>query len=235
MEVEQISKLRSSNGKKCLNFLHIPKVAGTTVEVTGKEDSNNIEWGKYDKVLTCKHPFKHQPPQNENQTDCLLADGESCPLWHTPPSADAVLAASYAGCDTFCIVRHPVDRMFSEFRWQANIMGLPCDVDSFRKWIKENLQTKKSKPFTQDCHFVPQFDYVFSQDHRVQYCKHIIDFDNMEAEFNALMRRYDIPITLRSRENAPDIPCEFQIPSHLRNRITNAYRADCKAFHFKDC
>merc|ERR1712217_136306 len=99
-----------------------PKVAGTSIEKLARANTNKIEWGKYDKVLTCKHPFKHMPPQNENQTDCRLDDGESCPLWHTPPRVDAVLAAAYAGCDTFCIVRHPVDRMLSEFRWQASIL-----------------------------------------------------------------------------------------------------------------
>ena len=109
-------------GSRCLKFIHIPKTAGSAVEIVGKRFKRaKITWGYLDRhSLRCT---------NQTITDrdipfyfrtCCLPDNSkklACSIWHYPPSADPLLAATYAKCATFCVVRDPIRRFLSEYFW----------------------------------------------------------------------------------------------------------------------
>jgi len=231
--------MHSRSGKKCLNFLHIPKTAGTSIEMTAiksRRHPSDPLWGAFNHSIKCERPLTCPGGLRRKPTCCYMGNGSAlkkgssyCSAWHVPPSEDKETARSYAnGCDTFCVVRHPASRAVSEF-----MHGLgKCDVGGFAQWLRGSAAPGLD-PYRRDCHLVPQIRYVFSADHAQQYCQHILRYDNLEAEFNALMQSFDIPLKLTPNKYLAR-PCHINFTQEIHGLIAAAYKDDFdeKAFHF---
>ena len=83
-----------------LQFVHIAKNAGTTIEDVAWK-YHGIKWGRRAKYATSSAP---------------LATG-NCPSWHLPPRLNP---GTYRGKTVFCVVRDPRSRLLSEFLWRQH-------------------------------------------------------------------------------------------------------------------
>lgn len=61
----------------------------------------------------------------------------------------------------FAVVRHPLDRLFSEYRYQRRKAGLHFSrTVSFGTWVRFNLLRTKHNRHYRDSHFLPQVYFI---------------------------------------------------------------------------
>lgn len=171
-----------------LQFVHIPKAAGTAIENVGEE--NGTRWGA--KLMW------HEECDN-------LKGVEKCSPWHLPPSW-LNEPNFYMGSETFCVVRDPVDRAVSQYSYIAND---PKDAGKFLHLVQQYgcaaaglnvfLGTALRKfavgeHWVQNCHFMLQSEYVWGPSFlwgalRKRTCDYVLKFEELPDSFNALMAR----------------------------------------------
>ncbi len=222
-----------------LQFIHIPKTGGTSVEKLGSRygslwSKEKPEWGK------------------ESHPDCplgCLGTWQPCSPWHLPLASFRARGES-GGInslqETFCIVRDPAQRAISQFSFQLTADATPasfivnnnpgkCTAESLNAHIHAVLgaanaslsrlegewpllsadtmgsaRTCVNCPAVADCHWLPQWLYVKDT------CHHILRFENLETDFNELMTRYAGTVS------APTV-----IPSYAWARTEPAQVSDC--------
>jgi len=222
-----------------LQFIHIPKTGGTTVEKIGARYGNlwtkeKPEWAKV------THP------------DCALGcldSWQSCSPWHLPLASFRARGES-GGInslqETFCVVRDPAQRAISQFSFQLSADATPasfivnnqpglCTAESLNshihavlgaangsisrlegEWPALSAETMGSArtcvncPAVADCHWLPQWLYVKDT------CTHILRFENLENDFSELMKRF-----------APTVSTATVIPSYAWSRTDPAQVSDC--------
>jgi len=175
-------------GNGQLNFIHIPRAAGTTIESCSKwfrGDRSN--WG----TMNVQIKGMKQIPGRK----------EKCYGQHLPPSMFPKQSNPYNDrASNFCVVRHPYDRLVSQFGF-VDVMSkksrYQCNAKSLNAYLLESLQNvKKGKLFLGDCHFTPQAMFVFGSDPKTfkvnrndKWCTHVIRFEQLAVQFNALMAK----------------------------------------------
>jgi len=225
------------NTEKCLNFLHIPKDAGATMEdirrgraqmlaEAGDSDESHVGWGWGESILSTigctngtKDPMgpmgceigEQSALQNATRMDTpRIGDlGDLCSVFHYPPAYDPLVAAGYLGCQTFCIVRHPLTKAIS----QHIFMGGKCNAASFAETIRQKAVWLQTHPFTEDCHWLPQTTYIGETG---KYCQRVLKMENLVGDFNSLMAEYGYPMRLPNHthnhcdlaDHAEDIPAD---------------------------
>jgi len=213
----------SGFGGQCLNFLHIPKTGGTSVE-----SAVSTPWGVNDKALNCKDlgvgclNAKNTPPEQRWRC-CHLPDGSQCSVWHVPPHVDHQLQHSYAGCQTFCVVREPAAR----FRSQHSYKGGACDAGALKKAVDRKMELVKSKPYADDCHLVPQVDFWRNGED----CQHVIKQENLKEEMSALMAKFGMRAHFPA-ERKLGTNCEAPFDEESLDKLHRFYKADYKAFGY---
>jgi len=212
--LDSMFKIGREGSNKCLAFMHIPKNAGSAVERLGKHyvrstDPSARHWGMFDHSLACDTGHSCTFKYGNNQT-------ATCPKWHVPPHLDAKLAASYTrdGCQTFCIVRSPSEKFFSELKFYYQNDGrteeglnFQCSKEWFHDAAELSSSRTREKPYWNKCHFVPQSEFVYGKDadkdfFKQTYCDHQLRMENLEEDFGNLMKKFDIPLALNKHLQA---------------------------------
>lgn len=156
-----------------LEFIHIPKNAGTTIENIANE--KNIKWGRMKP--------DHRDHVKENK----------CDYWHIPPKEFDRTSHYYRDPDgTFCVIRNPYDRMVSEYKYRNKDSN---DAVHMNKWIKKHLTPEHTQDGKLNCHFIPQYNYVYD-DLGQKTCDHVLQFDNLADNFNKLTNQYNVDLTM---------------------------------------
>jgi len=242
----QVGKLkkRSTSLNCSLQFIHIPKNAGSSIERWGQAIGQH--WGA--------RLFGHQD---------IHVSGVPCPLEHVPPRLLQLKLASnqklrksvsnpYLDAENlFCVKRNPYSRAVSEYSWRLDrFLNLStkkfratltqmdaeseseqeeeqicpgcarydtCSAAGMNYFLREVLSMIKNKmvAVTVDrCHFLPQVDYMWSG--HDQTCKHVLDIDNLIEEFEALLvnKGCDVP---ESYAQAKPALCGNLSPSDLES------------------
>jgi len=172
---------------KCLNFLHIPKNAGTAIE-RAKYVCNGakmgMQFGFFDK-WEC---------ENGNKMACE-GKGWHCNAWHVPPGWDAGVGKKYEECDTtFCIIRDPASKFLSEYMYENR----RCDAAEFETFVEQKISLLKKFPGSKDCHFVPQSEFTGQIVGGVgEHCQRPLRHENLTAELDAFLSEFNITVDLQ--------------------------------------
>lgn len=176
--VVKTTKLQHNSSK--LQFIHIPKNAGTTIENVA--NNNNIKWGKFNSDLRNHTNFKE------------------CTYWHTPPKYFNK-GSYYDSKDTFCVVRNPYSRIVSEYKYRFGKDKTKLTKKALNEWIQNELvKLVNTNNFKYNCHLIPQYDYIYDNNGN-KTCKHILKSENLNDEFNNLMKDYDIDLQLKDEKD----------------------------------
>ena len=124
------------------------------------------KWGKYDTKLKTKN---------------------NAHAWHTPQPI---------GNNAFCVIRNPFNKLLSEFRHEVILNSCKRNMNpnahynakSLNNWIQYSLEMIKKNPHYMDNHFLHQHYYS-------DYCKHILLFEHIQEDFDALLTEYNLPLT----------------------------------------
>lgn len=167
-----------------VHFIHIPKTGGSSIEqvVGGRE----------------RFPLGHRCPPNSSYPE---KEG-SCVTWHTP--IRYLTPNPYRNATTFCVVRDPMDRLISEYK-MFNQASKEYSNKHMNDWLekeliggmkegkgrrKEGSSRKKDWKFKANCHFLPQFEYVFLGDNRTRACNVVIAYSNIHEGFKEVGRAF---------------------------------------------
>ena len=199
--------------KKTLNFIHITKNAGTTIEDLAKE--KGILWGRFNDEY-CK---------NINTTRNI-----SDP-WHNYfPSLDKSVRSKY---NWFLVVRNPYDRILSEFKYHVKMNG---NKNFTNKTFNEFIQNKIKEANNTNTnvgkyggHFAPQYKYLTNDDKI-----HILKFENLNQEFNDLMKQYNINLKLDEKHNVSNHKFTINdFNESTKKLIQEVYKKDFDLFNYE--
>lgn len=191
---------------KPLKFSHITKTAGTSIEDEGKK--RGVLWGRW--------------------------HGEYG--WHhgTLKSKTDTLVQRY---DWFMVVRNPYTRIISEFHCRYGGMGnQPKKMLGFSKGDFNNYLIKKIKEvqppnkyhLPAGHHYTPQHYYTHDT-----ATLSVLKFENLKSEFNSLMKKYKLLVSLNKHENSnPKIFFVSDINQKLRDLINKVYEKDFEYFNY---
>ncbi len=214
-------ELKPPGALRPLQFLHITKCAGTSVENWGHE--HGFRWGRFftkGRTLSLKKPHEN----------FLKGD-----IFHVPPSFFTI--DPYEGSDLFTVVRNPYTRAISEFRcpWYGYCSPVKSDPVTLKKreenetkrslssWLVENtrrlerrrtasredlnswLMTRAAKgsmrPPYRKAHLMPQSLYL-------QGVNHILYFENLADDFVGLCKKYGFSAeeSILGQDNTSEMP-----------------------------
>lgn len=202
---------------KELKFIHITKCAGTSVEDAG--DAVGIKWGRYH--------TEYYLPKSTNR------------WWHsTLETLDINIVKKY---DWFMVVRNPYDRILSEYycRYNGYINMKNKNSDETIEEMNNFLITQLKKRINYGAHYTEQnngahYTQQFKYLHKNAKI-HVLKFENLDDEFNKLMKKYNIHnITLIKSNSSPKIK-NFTVSDfseQLIKLINEFYHEDFKLFNY---
>jgi hypothetical protein len=195
---------------KELKFIHITKTAGTSIEDIGYK--HGIKWGR------------HHSEYKDRETS-------TCTFWHdTFIHKTRYLKERY---DWFTVVRNPFTRVISELhcKYKTEAVDLNCKQscnDYLMRKIKYQGQNSTGG------HFTPQYLYI---DDTISTKIHILKFETLNTEFNALMRLYEfdeIKLDQWKNRGERDV-ASFTVRDfspELIDLILTVYEKDFERFHY---
>jgi hypothetical protein len=125
-----------------------------------------------------------------------LSQYSNCAPWHTPHHW--FQPDYYQGSDTFVVVRNPYARAVSEFYspWGGFGGDDVCkrrDPSVLNGWIQYAIDYNQQ---SSNCgHMLPQHYYVFDDSQR-QVTTHVLHYEHLHEEFQALVNAYKLNISL---------------------------------------
>ena len=137
--------------------------------------------------------------------------------------------------NTFVVVRDPYARCLSEFycRW-GNPKGYRTKYatkEAFNVAFRKILLASRANPLVH--HWRPQHEYVFGKDGK-QVVTHILRLEKLAPMFSVLMRRYGLPVRLRSHLNKRQIYqyTKTDFDAQSKTLIQKIYAKDFALFEY---
>ena len=59
----------------------------------------------------------------------------------------------------FMVVRHPVGRMVSQYRYEVHRRRQPLPAPPFFRWLRETILARRDNPYVRDNHLRPQHEF----------------------------------------------------------------------------
>mmetsp|Transcript_90526 Transcript_90526/g.281827 ORF Transcript_90526/g.281827 Transcript_90526/m.281827 type:complete len:451 (+) Transcript_90526:107-1459(+) len=217
-----------------LEFVHIPKNAGTTIEMTGR--SAGIAWG----VSSIAFRFNRRMP-----------DGFFCSSHHVPPRYIRGMSP-YAGAELFCVTRHPYDRAVSEYSYLLSVPWTSryardyangiydrpvCSKEGLNHFVQTTLTLyQRGQKFIDNCHHLPQSEFIWDGS-GTPLCTNIIRSDNLSQAFDVLMEKHGYPLKMPAeRENdngevCPGLSTQSLAPE-TRQMLRSVYADDFRLLNY---
>ena len=232
--------------KSCLTFIHIPKTMGGSIEMSRVRSHGIVVDDKHFDPACTRERFrvmhlKH--PKGFFWGACdpdlySVKTSEICPRQHVPPALFEPLRTYFTEeCDSFCVVRHPLDRFLSQYVYQGK--GLRnCSTDDLEKFAKDSFAEFAGGIESQDCHLIPQVFYVFEEGkpEKPQICRHLLNMSSIKVDFPQLMKQYGLDNVTLPDESVHDLEldeCRYVVPNAKTIELVQSfYHQDYAAFGF---
>jgi len=142
---------------KLIFYAHVPKCAGSTVEVFLKQRFGPL-------AFHYNYYLQIPPHARWSRTSPQHVDRQSL----------AVLFPKGFFDESFAIVRHPVARLVSAFHFHSEVTRqIPPNV-GFSEWLADLPELRADNPFAHDNHSRPM-DELVPEDARIFYIEHGVD------------------------------------------------------------
>lgn len=229
-----LKRLNYSSGMVPLQFLHIPRNAGTEIsEMAARE---HVPWGR--RIV----PF---------QKRAQLPDSNWCEKHHVPlQHMDLEQVRPYEGAETFCVSRHPYDRAVSAYKaistmkdfetlMKADGLGSllhvkQCTVPNMNAFLQAAANLLQSgQSYALDCQMAPQTAYTLNAD-GTDACHVTLRYKELPEAFNHLMVARGFPQVQLNASGfhlhgtsrvCPDVTSEDLAPE-TRKVLDTLYEAD---------
>jgi hypothetical protein len=233
--IRKINKVERFNSNSNLEFIHIPKNAGTSIEKAGKKVG--IKWGfkqwtkhgvNNDRSNLFKIPGNWINSKYNIQHVSKNRINTGCFPWHEIPDnmPEKIFGENVK---TFCVVRDPYTKIVSAYKYWRGKDANPDDLNNF---IRERLTGAGRNPeklWWNSGHILPQNLYT----HGHRKCDYIIRFENLDREFNDLMKKFNINgIELDKYNKSSKQVCVNDLNLESRNLIQSAYKKDFELFNY---
>ncbi|GGE32253.1 sulfotransferase family 2 domain-containing protein [Psychroflexus planctonicus] len=206
-------------------FIHIPKVAGTSIEkhlgiyYKNKSFSTELGFGKFEAnniVYSLQHITLAQ----------LL-------------ELNLLTKADVNNFFKFCFVRNPWDRAVSGFKWHKKIKNKKITFREYLLLCKKHFHTNQDNRSMnlENCHFLPQSWYVFDRKKSL-----LVDFvgkyETLQTDMNFVLTKLNMELSeLQNHNKSKKIPYFFYYYD-IRNifLVKKIYKEDIvnfKYFFFK--
>lgn len=160
---------------RAVRLVHVPKTGGTAIQQflrrkrQGVRSEDFATWRRLPRVGNVSAAFPH------------------CKPYHVPPGWLAPNPYRLPGHHTVCVVRHPAERLLSEFRMKApDVATLPLARNFLAFFLRDALDSAERGAAGPNCHYLPQFMYVRGPDQR-RTCDHVLRYENLSLAFTRLM------------------------------------------------
>merc|ERR1719203_708793 len=227
----------ASHPTKRLEFIHIPRNAGTSVEMCSNFDKSREpedKWGVANPNIRGLYAMPRPdvwgvpwPPK--------------CYKQHVPP---AYLPDVYDGKETFCVVRDPYSRMVSQFKYiSVHSKTLDdCSAATMNAALLSHLtKAKEESPYFGDCHYLPQSVFVYDIDpataktrYRQRGCKNILHLEKLNEQFDALMASHGYPYELLPHNKAGGTVGPESCDARNKNELSQEVRRLIEEIHADD-
>lgn len=188
-----------------IEFIHVPKTGGSAIESTFAE----YQWG-------ANLPFRTM----EQRLGCPYL--HPCVFWHNP----SIFQKIYQGKLCFGVLRNPIDRLISAYKWQ----NLPDNVqvmnDTIEKWLRDDYP---KNTFCYHNHLCPQ--HVF-----LRHCHVTLRYEYLQHDLDIFCRFVGIPPRRLQHVNVSSssyvvIHSESIYPSTLE-WIDKVYKIDFQLYYY---
>lgn len=189
-------------GRRIL-FVHVPKTGGMAISAALQQAGDM----RFDAALR-QGGHRFQPRHAAADTITSLYD----PDWF-----DFI----------FLVVRDPVARAVSEYRYQRRKSGLHlARLTGFDTWLARALSRSAKDPSYRDNHFRPQTDFLLPQAQVFRY------EDGLSAPLDALSALTGLDLTARLALRNPSPEPPFTPSDRSLDRLATAYRRDFETFGY---
>lgn len=208
--LEKLNEKLNKNSN-VLEYIHIPKTAGTSVEDFGNK--YNILWGRFNINYTL---YKNAPVE----------------LWHNPYFI-------YKN-NNFTIVRNPYDRIISEYYYihkKTNIFNNKIyQIQLFKNYLNRIIEEYKDNIYIYDGHILPQSYYVYDEkgNKRIEYV--IKMEDDMTKQLDTLFKKYNLNMNINEfpeSNKTNKIFNKYDLEQETLDKIYNFYIDDFKNFNYE--
>ncbi len=190
-------------GRRVL-FMHVPKTGGMAVSAVLQAAGAM----RFDAPLGAGRRSRFQPRHATADTVAQVFD----PDWF-----------DYA----FLIVRDPVQRAISEYRYQRRKAGLHlARVLGFDQWLNISLGRAKNTPGFRDNHFRPQVDYLWPGSQVFRY------EDGLALPLRALSALTGLDLVSGLSVKNPSPSLQIAPSAQSRAALQTAYRRDFEEFGY---
>ena len=130
-------------GTKLVFFAHVPKCAGSSIENYLRDRFGRL-------ALLDRKYLLLEPHERWSKTSPQHVDWVSLMRMFPEEFFDEV----------FAVVRHPVDRAVSAYRFQSEVEGTVPAGTTFADWLRAEAQTRQTDPHHGDNHSRPQSEFL---------------------------------------------------------------------------
>jgi hypothetical protein len=227
-----------------LEFIHIPKTGGTTMEVVAA--SHNVPWGACHWLPSVEAPNGKCPREHNRQ---FFHHPDLPPFfssWHVPiqyynTPKHPNLFQWYRNASLFTIVRNPYHRMVSEWNYGSKSIDHndALRMNEYLSRTISNLQLAVDKPeykwWQQGDHWVRQIEFVSNiQMHGGPDHVYILHYEDLANEFACLMHTFDMNWTWPSQKtnSARGHLTAANLTEETKQHISQYYALDFETFGY---
>lgn len=250
--VEYKNNKRTDYSMKPLRFIHISKTGGQSIAKVAK-DQVQIEWGMFDTqyrpgirksgkddnvIASCEENFHHpnciQIVPNQQFISCI--SNVPCHMLLSNTQQYETIDQY----DWFMVVRNPYERFVSLYNWfsmqqkmgQTMRQNMGQDIWStmrINEYLHNGFEHIKLKRTCVGCHFTEQYRYLDPKCHI-----RVLRYENLEKEFNQLMKEYEYNIVLNTKQNVSiKITSLTDLTLETIESINSIYEKDFTTFHYE--